>query len=119
MAKKLDQITDGELAILRILWERNVATTREIAEAIYPEVNDPKMASVQKLIERMEGKGCVERDRGERRIVFVRSSTRKSSCKAVCNRWPTAFATASWSICWRRWCGRRESHVAKGCSFAN
>jgi predicted transcriptional regulator len=66
MAKKLDQITDGELAILRILWERNVATTREIAEAIYPEVNDPKMASVQKLIERMEGKGCVERDRGER-----------------------------------------------------
>ena len=66
MAKKLDQITDGELAILRVLWQHGVATTREIAEAVYPEVTDPKMASVQKLIERMEGKGCVERDRSER-----------------------------------------------------
>ena len=66
MTKKLDQITDGELSILRFLWERGVATTREIAEAIYPEVNDPKMASVQKLIERLEGKGSVARDRSER-----------------------------------------------------
>ncbi|HEX4141987.1 MAG TPA: BlaI/MecI/CopY family transcriptional regulator [Pirellulales bacterium] len=66
MAKKLEQITDGELAILRVLWQRGVATTREITEAVYPEVTDPKMASVQKLIERLEGKGCVERDRSER-----------------------------------------------------
>jgi BlaI family transcriptional regulator, penicillinase repressor len=66
MPRKLDQITDGELAILRVLWQQGGATTREIAEAVYPEVTDPKMASVQKLIERMEGKGCVERDRSQR-----------------------------------------------------
>jgi BlaI family transcriptional regulator, penicillinase repressor len=66
MAKKLEQITDGELAILRVLWQRGVVTTRDITEAVYPEVTDPKMASVQKLIERLEGKGCVERDRSER-----------------------------------------------------
>jgi BlaI family transcriptional regulator, penicillinase repressor len=63
---KLDQITDGELSILQILWQRGEAATREIAEAVYGEVTDPKMASVQKLLERLESKGCVERDRSAR-----------------------------------------------------
>lgn len=63
---KLDRITDGELSILQVLWERGEATSREITAALHEEVTDPKMASVQKLIERLEGKGCVLRDRSER-----------------------------------------------------
>lgn len=63
---RIERITDGELAILQVLWERGEATSREITAAIHDEVSDPKMASVQKLIERLEGKGCVERDRSER-----------------------------------------------------
>jgi len=63
---KLDQITDGELSILQVLWERGETTSREIAAALYEEVTDPKISSVQKLIERLEAKGCVERDRSER-----------------------------------------------------
>ena len=63
---KLDKITDGELSILQVLWERGEAGSREITEELYEEVTDPKMASVQKLIERLEAKGCVERDRSER-----------------------------------------------------
>lgn len=63
---KLDQITDGELSILQVIWERGEATTREITTDIYEEVTDPKMASVQKLIERLEAKGGVRRDRSER-----------------------------------------------------
>ncbi|MHB1036987.1 MAG: BlaI/MecI/CopY family transcriptional regulator [Pirellulales bacterium] len=63
---KLDRITDGELSILQVLWERGEATSREITAAIHEEVTDPKMASVQKLVERLEAKGCVQRDRSER-----------------------------------------------------
>jgi predicted transcriptional regulator len=63
---RLDQITDAELSILQILWERGEAGTREIATALYEEVTDPKMASAQKLLERLETKGCVRRDRSER-----------------------------------------------------
>jgi BlaI family penicillinase repressor len=79
---RLDQITDAELSILQVLWERGEATTREIAAALYEEVTDPKMASAQKLLERLETKGCVERDRSQRahrfrprvsREVFLRS----------------------------------------------
>jgi BlaI family transcriptional regulator, penicillinase repressor len=63
---KLDRITDGELSILQVLWDRGEATSRDITTALHEEVTDPKMASVQKLIERLEAKGCVERDRSER-----------------------------------------------------
>jgi predicted transcriptional regulator len=66
MTMKLDRITDGELSILQVLWLRGEATSREITTALHEEVTDPKMASVQKLIERLEAKGCVQRDRSER-----------------------------------------------------
>lgn len=63
---KLDQITDAELSILEVLWKNGEATTRQISSALYQEVTDPKMATVQKLIERLEAKGGVARDRSER-----------------------------------------------------
>jgi predicted transcriptional regulator len=63
---KIERVTNGELAILRVLWQRGEATSREITEAIHEEVTDPKISSVQKLIERLESKGCVRRDRSRR-----------------------------------------------------
>ncbi len=63
---KLERVTDGELSILQVIWERGEATSRQITEALFDEVTDSKMASVQKLVERLEAKGCVERDRTER-----------------------------------------------------
>ncbi len=64
--KRIDQVTEGELGILRVLWDRQIATTREITDVLYSEVADSQMASVQKLMERLEAKGCVARDRSER-----------------------------------------------------
>lgn len=63
---KLEQVTETELSILQVIWEKGEPTSREIAESLYEEVNDPKLSSVQKLLERLEAKGCIERDRGER-----------------------------------------------------
>ena len=62
----LEQVTDGELSILEVIWEREDPTSRDIAAAIYKQVSDSKMATVQKLLERLESKGCVARDRRER-----------------------------------------------------
>jgi len=90
MAMKLDRITDGELSILQVLWERGEAATREIAAALYEEVTDPKMASAQKLLERLEAKGCVERDRSERahrfRPLVSREEFLRSRLQALANR---------------------------------
>ena len=66
-----DQITDAELSILQFLWARGEATTREITLALYDEVTDPKMSSAQKLIERLEGKGCVRATGANGHIAFA------------------------------------------------
>ncbi len=87
---KIDRITDGELSILQVLWDHGEATSREITAAVHEEVTDPKMASVQKLIERLEGKGCVRRDRSERahrfRPLVSRGQFLQSRLQALADR---------------------------------
>ena len=62
----IEPVTEGELSILEVVWELGAPTSRDIAAAIYDKVTDSKMASVQKLLERLESKGYVSRDRRER-----------------------------------------------------
>ena len=87
---KLNQITDVELSILQVLWERGEATSREITTTLYEEVTDPKIATVQKLLERLEAKGCVQRDRRERahrfRPLVSRDQYLRSRLKALADR---------------------------------
>jgi predicted transcriptional regulator len=62
----IEPVTEGELSILEVIWAQGAPTSRDIAGAIYDKVSDSKMASVQKLLERLESKGCVSRDRRDR-----------------------------------------------------
>ena len=70
MAKQGRNVTDYELAVLDVLWARGQATIREIAEAVYGSSATTPYATVQKLLERLEKKGCVERDRASFAHVF-------------------------------------------------
>jgi predicted transcriptional regulator len=56
-------VTDAELAILQKLWDRGSATVRELAEQLYQKSEPSQHATVQKLLERLEAKDCVTRDR--------------------------------------------------------
>lgn len=62
----IELVTEGELTILEVIWKQGAPTSHEIAAAIHKHVSDSKIASVQKLLERLEAKGCVGRDRSER-----------------------------------------------------
>ena len=62
---------DAELTILQCLWGRGEATTRELTDAIHPDSTASQYATVQKLLERLELKGCVARDRGRWPHVFA------------------------------------------------
>ena len=55
--------TDAELAILKLLWEREPLTAREIREQLYPDGSPSDQATVQKLVQRLEQKKLVARDR--------------------------------------------------------
>jgi predicted transcriptional regulator len=56
-------VTDAELAVLQELWDRGRATIRQLTDALYPGGGSAQYATVQKLLERLEAKGCVARDR--------------------------------------------------------
>ncbi len=65
MSRPAQDVTEAELAVLRVLWDRGSATIRMISDEIYPEGGPSRYATVQKLLERLEGKGSVARDRTE------------------------------------------------------
>jgi BlaI family penicillinase repressor len=70
MDQPLHDVTDAELAVLQVLWERGVATIRQLTDALYPEGNEVYYATVQKLLERLETKEHVSRDRSGHAHVF-------------------------------------------------
>ena len=64
MPRKAQHVTDAELAILRVLWECESASVREITEKIYEKVRESELATVQKLLKRLKSKNCVAQNRG-------------------------------------------------------
>ncbi len=56
-------VPDAELAVLQVLWDRGPATVRELTDVLYPEGKASQYATVQKLLERLEERECVTRDR--------------------------------------------------------
>ena len=63
--------TDTELAILNVLWGSGAATIRQITAELYPAGEAAQYATVQKLLERLESKEFVRRDRSSFAHVFV------------------------------------------------
>jgi BlaI family transcriptional regulator, penicillinase repressor len=63
MGRPAQDITESELAVLRILWDRGTATIRHLTDVLYPRGEAAQYATVQKLLDRMEAKGYVRRDR--------------------------------------------------------
>jgi BlaI family transcriptional regulator, penicillinase repressor len=63
MARTPQDITDAELAVLTALWEKGPSTIRQLTDVLYPGGATAQYATVQKLLERLENKNCVVRDR--------------------------------------------------------
>jgi predicted transcriptional regulator len=57
------EVTDAELAVLETLWQRGTSTTRDLTDILYPGGTSSHFCTVQKLLERLEDKQCVQRDR--------------------------------------------------------
>lgn len=63
MTRQTPDVTKAELAVLEQLWKTETASARELAEELYPGVPTAQK-TVKKLLERLEAKDCVNRDRG-------------------------------------------------------
>lgn len=63
MVRKPKDVTDAELAVLQALWDRGPSTTRQLTDLLYPDGPASQSATVLKLLERLEQKQCVRRER--------------------------------------------------------
>lgn len=64
MTRRPQAVTDAELAVLKILWQRGPLTAKAITSAIYPDGAESEFASVHSFLQRLERKKLVARDRG-------------------------------------------------------
>ena len=60
---KPQSVTDAELSVMKLIWSRQPATAGLIRKQLYPEGSPSDHATVQKLLQRLEAKGVIERDR--------------------------------------------------------
>ena len=73
MARTPQDVTDAELAILQELWTQGPATIRQLVDRLYPEGSTAQYGTVQKLLDRLELKGFVTRQRtGTAHTFFAR-----------------------------------------------
>jgi predicted transcriptional regulator len=63
VARTPQNVTDAEWAILDMLWNQGPASVRRLTEVLYPSGGASEHGTVYKLLERLEAKGCVTRDR--------------------------------------------------------
>jgi predicted transcriptional regulator len=70
MSQSLPNVTDAEWAVLQLLWDKGPATVRQLADVLYPRGGASEYATVHKLLERLEAKGYVGRQRAGGVYVF-------------------------------------------------
>jgi predicted transcriptional regulator len=61
MAKR-PPLANAELAVMDLLWDAERLTARQIREHLYPSTTKTQHGTVQRLLQRLEDKGFVERD---------------------------------------------------------
>jgi len=60
---KQPHLANAELAVIDLLWQQDRLTARHIREQLYPGATKAQHGTVQRLLQRLEDKGFVERDR--------------------------------------------------------
>jgi BlaI family transcriptional regulator, penicillinase repressor len=77
MNRQQHDVTEAELALLQSLWDAGPATIRQLVDRVYKQEGTSVYATVQKLLDRLESKGFVRRDRGAAVHVFCAAVNRQ------------------------------------------
>ena len=60
---KQTPLANAELAVMDLLWRNDRMTARQIRESLYPDETRSQHGTIQRLLQRLEEKGYVLRDR--------------------------------------------------------
>ena len=101
--------TDGELAILRVLWDRGPSTVREVHAALGDD-HSAGYTTVLKLLQIMTEKGLVRRDESERAHVYrARTPREETQRQLVGDLLERAFAGSASALIMRALSTRQAS----------
>jgi len=86
-------VTETELAVLRLLWNRGPSTIRDLTDDLYPDGGHSHYATVQSLLDRLQQKGFVGRTKEGRVNVFTTKVSRselisrrlRATADSLCN----------------------------------
>lgn len=70
MVRSPQDVTDAELTVLQILWDRGPSTIRDVTNIAYPDESVDQYSTVKRLLVRLETKGFVRRDEQGPLLVF-------------------------------------------------
>jgi BlaI family transcriptional regulator, penicillinase repressor len=71
------EIPTAELDVLKVLWDRGALAARTITELLYPRCTESDIGTVHSLLQRLEGKQLVLRDRTTRPQLFTAAKSRE------------------------------------------
>lgn len=66
MSDSTAKVADAELRVLKALWNEQPLTARELTAALYSRTTSSEIGTVQTLLQRLEAKRLVKRDRSDR-----------------------------------------------------
>jgi BlaI family penicillinase repressor len=71
------RLTEAQFAVIEALWRNGPQSIRELTAQIYPAQTTSDYATVQKLLNQLEEKGCASRNRSQLAHVFQATIVRE------------------------------------------
>ncbi len=78
----LQRPTEGEIEILKVMWDRGPCTVREVHEDLQTAARQTAYTTTLKLMQVMHGKGLVIRDESQRAHRFAATVSREATERA-------------------------------------
>ncbi len=96
-SQQLTPVSDLEREILKQLWDAGGASIRQLTDEIYEDGSDAQYATIQKLLNRLERKGYVTRDRSQHKHIFKPLVTREAFLKDNLKHLADNVCDGSWT----------------------
>lgn len=72
------KLANAELAVMERLWQKGAQTARLLREHLYPDAANSMHGTIQRLLQRLEDKGFVHRDRDRAAHLFTPRVSRET-----------------------------------------
>lgn len=85
MNKNIPQISEAEIEVMKVLWEKGEATAKEIVNEI-EKTNEWKPKTIQTLITRLVGKGAIKTDKINAKSYIYFANITKEEYQSYANK---------------------------------